>query len=347
MRLFVTLILCAAVAAQPAEPTVAPTAVSVAKDATLADAAAALTKSPAGAAVRVDAPDLAAAKVGAGVEQVPFWDALEAAADQTKTRLTLRDGGRTVVLASRPGPREISTVSGAFRIVPRSVTGRLMLDSGTASHEVDLDVHWEPRVRVYRIDSAPQITKAVDDRGTALTASAAGSRHHPSGAVTDLKVRLTGLTRDSKQLASLGGEFRATSAERLLSVPFKNLTAKYPIAQKVDGVSVVLRSFEKVGGFWEAHLELTYPEGHPTFESFEEQKWLRDNRLRLIDPTAAVFEPDNDDVTAAGRNVAATYRFKLLAAANPLQPGWTLVCDTPGPLAEVKVPFVLKNIPLP
>ncbi|VTT98671.1 Uncharacterized protein OS=Singulisphaera acidiphila (strain ATCC BAA-1392 / DSM 18658 / VKM B-2454 / MOB10) GN=Sinac_6794 PE=4 SV=1 [Gemmataceae bacterium] len=347
MRLFLTLILCTAVAAQPAEPTIKPTAVSVGKDATLAEAAAALTKSPVGAAVQIGAPDLAAAKVGAGVERVPFWDALEAIADQTKSRLALRDGGRTVALAPRSGTREVSAVSGAFRIVPRAVTGRLLLDQGTTLHDIDLDVHWEPRVRVYRIDSAPQITKAVDDRGTALTAAAAGSRHYPTDSLTDLKVRLTGLTRDGKQIATLAGEFRATAAEGLLSVPFKNLAAKFPIAQKVGGMSVVLRSFEKVGGFWEAQLELAYPEGHPAFESFEEQKWLRDTRVRLIDPTAAVFEPDNDDVNAAGRNVAATYRFKLLAAANPLQPGWSLVCDTPAPLAEVKVPFVLKNIPLP
>lgn len=347
MRLCLTLILCAAVAAQPAEPTVAPTTVSVAKDATLADAAAALSKSPAGATVRVDAPDLATAKVGAVVERVPFWDALETLADRTKSKLALRDGGRTVVLVPRTGGREVSAVSGAFRVVPRSVTGRLLLDQGAPFHDVDLDVHWEPRVRVYRIDSAPHITKAVDDRGTALAAAASGSRHHPTDALTDLKVRLTGVTRDSRQIATLAGEFRATAAERLLSVPFKNLAAKYPITQKVGGVSVVLRSFEKVGGFWEAQLELAYPEGHPAFESFEEQKWLRDTRLRLIDPTAAAFEPDNDDVTAAGRNVASTYRFKLLAATNPLQPGWTLACDTPGPLAEVKVPFVLKDIPLP
>lgn len=348
MRTLVLLVFAGAAAAQPAGPTFKPTLATLKKDSTLADAATALSAAPAGATVKVESPDTAKAKLASGVDQVPFWDAVEAAADQTKTRLTLRDGGRTVVLANRSGAREISAVSGAFRIVPRTVTGRLLLDSGTAFHEVDLDVHWEPRVRVYRIDSTPHITKATDDRGTALAASAAGSRHHPNGAVTDMKVRLTGLTRESKQIASLAGEFRATAAERLLSVPFRNLGAKYPIVQKEDGVVVVLRSFEKVGGLWEAQLELTYPEGHPTFESFEEQKWLRDNRLRLIDPKAAVFEPDNDDVTASGRQIAATYRFKLLANADPVQQkGWSLVCDTPGPLTEVKVPFVLKNIPLP
>jgi hypothetical protein len=348
MRPLLALIVCVAVAAQPAAPTIKPTIVSIAKDATLAGAAAELSESPAGAAVRVEAPDLAKAKLAAGVERVPFWNALEAVADQTKSRLVLRDGGRTVVLAPRPGPREVSAVSGAFRIVPRVVTGRLLLDQGTAFHEIDLDVHWEPRVRVYRIDSTPRVTKAEDDRGTALTAEAAGSRHYPTGSLTDQRVRVTGLTRESKQIATLAGEFRATAAEKLLAVPFKNLTAKYPIVQKEDGVSVVLRSFEKVGGLWEAHLELTYPEGHPAFESFEEQKWLRDTRLRLIDPKAAVFEPDNDDVNAAGPRVSAVYRFKLLAAADPLQQkGWSLVCDTPAPLSEVKVPFVLKNIPLP
>ena len=259
----------------------------------------------------------------------------------------VRDGGRNVTLEPRAANREVSAVSGPFRVVAPLVTGRLLVESGTAYHEVQLEAHWEPRMPVFRIDSNPKITKAEDDRGRALVADPSISRHHPTVALTDMKVRLTGLTRDSKRIATLAGEFRATAAEKLLTIPFKSLAGKFPATQTADGVKVVLKSFTKVAGFWEAELEMTYPEGHPNFESFEEQKWLRDTRLRLVGADGKPFEPDNDDVVASGRNVTATYRYKLLSTMNPTGKDCSLVLETPGPLKEVTVPFVLKNIPIP
>jgi hypothetical protein len=50
-------------------------------------------------------------------------------------------------------------------------------------------------------------------------------------------------------------------------------------------------------------------------------------------------------VTASGRFVTATYRFR--AVGDPRGKGWSLVCETPGPLVEVTVPFTLKNIAIP
>jgi len=41
----------------------------------------------------------------------------------------------------------------------------------------------------------------------------------------------------------------------------------------------------------------------------------------------------------------ATYRFP--ANLNPLAKGWSLIYETPSPLLEMKVPFELKNIPIP
>ncbi len=347
----IVLVASCAVAAQRDTSGLKPTPVTLKKDnTTLGDVAAELSKPTNGAAVqvKVEHPETARAKCSVSFDGTPFWAALESVADQTKTKLALRDGGRSVVLEPRATGREVSALAGPFRIVPRTVTGRLLLDQGLSFHEVELDVHWEPRLPVFRIDSHPKITKAVDDRGIALTAEGGGSRHYPTTSLTDMKVRLTGLTRESKQIALLAGEFRATAAETVFAISFKNLAGKFPITETNSGVNVTLKSFEKIGGTWDAQLELTYPEGHPSFESFEEQKWLRDNRLRLVDPNGQPYEPDNDDVIAAGRRVAATYRFKVLANAKPTtDKGWALVCETPGPLMEMKVPFVLKNIPLP
>ena len=111
------------------------------------------------------------------------------------------------------------------------------------------------------------------------------------------------------------------------------------------GVKVTLRAFEKDGETWNAELALEYAAGHPQFESYEEQKWLRDTRVRLVSPQGKPLDPDSEEVVASGRFVTATYRFKT--AADPRGKGWSLVCDTPGPLTEVTVPFTLKNIAIP
>lgn len=341
------LLLAGLAAAQPGGPSITPTPVTFKKDsAPLGEVAAELSKSPAGVAVKPE-PRLLKEKVAAAFDNTPFWEALETAADAAKARLSPRDGGRTVVLEPRPGAREVSAVSGPFRVVPRAVVGRLLLDSNQSFHEVQLEVHWEPRMPVYRIDSVPRVTKAEDDRGTGLRAEVSTARHHPTAALTDMRVRLDGLTRDSKRIGTLAGEFRATAAPKLLSVPFQNLSGKLPDTQTVDGVKVAFKRFQNVGGVWEAELELTYPENHPMFESFEEQKWLRDTRVRLVGPDATPYDPDNDDVTASGRAVGAVYRFKLLKRQNPQANGWSLVVETPAPLVETTVPFTLKDIPLP
>ncbi|MBA4190484.1 MAG: hypothetical protein C0467_21060 [Planctomycetaceae bacterium] len=345
---FVILVLSGAAFAQPLAPSIKPTVITLKKEsATLEVVATELSKSSAGLSVKIEQPEVARAKFKPTYDGVPLWEALETAADGAKVRLSLRDGGRTVVLSSPSAGREVSAVNGPFRLVPRTITGRLLLDQGLSFHEIEMDVHWEPRVPVFRIDSQPKITKAEDNRGTVLKVETAGSRHYPTTSITDMKVRLSGLTRDTKKIATLAGEFRATASERMLAFSFKELAGKFPITQAEAGVGVTLRSFEKVGGTWDAVLDLTYPENQPNFESFEEQKWLRDNRLRLIDPNGSIYEPDNDDVIASGRRVAATYRFKLLANAVPTAKGWSLICETPGPLSEFTIPFVLKNIPLP
>ena len=134
----------------------------------------------------------------------------------------------------------------------------------------------------------------------------------------------------------------------MLAVRFQNLAGKFPESQTVDGVKVTLTAFEKDCDTWNAELAMEYPKNHPDFYSYEQAaglKWLRDTRLRLVDPDAKPIDAASEDVNASGRTVTALYRFKV--AGNPAGKGWSLVCETPGPLTEVTVPFELKNIPIP
>lgn len=314
-------------------------------ESTLGDVVAAVPRG-AGLSIAVDTA-IARRMVTTRFDKTPLWTALETAAHAADARILVEDHGRKIVLAPRGESREVACVSGPFRVCVRSVTGRLLLDAGAAIHTVQLDVHWEPRYPVYRIDSNPRLRAAKYDKSSDLIADSGVTRHHPTGAATEMTIRLAGLPRRALKIDVLAGEFRATMAEKMLTFSFDDLTGPTMIAKPQDLVTAKAKPFvfDETTKTWEVELELEYPRGGPTFESFEEHKWLRDNRLQLMSPQGKTVNPDSEDVTASSNKVLATYRFKGIP--NPKMKGWALVYEAPGPLSEVTVPFKLENIPLP
>lgn len=295
-------------------------------------------------------PDAAGQTCDGIFNQKPFWFALEAIASQTGNRIALRENGRVIALEPRGKAYEVSSVHGAFRVMVQQVVGRFQLDSGTTSHDIQMDVHWEPRFPVFRIDSSPKITKATDDKGTALMAPAAGSRSQPSGYLHPATVRLSGITRESKRIASLDGSFTITASASMLAFVFADLTkgktaVESPTKSKV---AASLKSVEKDEQTWEFRIELDYPANLPKFESFE--SWTHENRLRLLGPDKKAFTPDDSEVLTQGSKITAVYRFKedpKRGLVNPASKGWNLVYEVPSPPQEFAVPFELKDIPLP
>lgn len=298
------------------------------------------------------APRLLKAPCGGTFDKAPFWSALQKCADDAGARVVVREGGTRVELQPRDGSNEVAATSGAFRVVAQQVTGRALLDAGAVYHEVGLLVHWEPRLKVYRIDTAPRVSKVTDDLGSKLTAASGSAQVLPAGATAEMKVRLDGVPRKAERVAVLAGEFQATVAEKLLTFAFEAPGGKLPAAQKQDGVSASLKRLQKKGDTWEAVLEIEYPAGQPTFESFQGDWWLRDNRLRLRSPAGKFVTLDDYEIPQPDRAtpLRVIHRFKENANAgvgDPTAKGWALVYETPGPLVDVKVPFELKNVPLP
>lgn len=349
MTALTVLLLGTAVAAQPAARPLAPTTVTFAKpNAVLGEVCADLSKA-AGVPIEVP-PTLLKAKCGVTFKAVPFWEALDSAARASDARLVLADGGRKVQLAPRGKARDVSATSGAFRVVAQTVTGRALLELGTTVHEVQLLAHWEPRMRVYRIDTAPKVSEAIDANGVKLDVSGGGGEVLPSDSTSELRVRLGGLTRGSERIKTLAGEFKVVAAEQLVALDF-DASAKLPAKDERGGLVAVLKRFEKKDDVWEVAIDVTYPEGQPTFQSFQGEWWLRDNRLVLRDPKGKVHVLSDYEVPAPEfRPLSVVYRFKEDKAAglvNPTAKGWRAVYETPGPLREVTVPFELKDVPIP
>jgi hypothetical protein len=307
---------------------------------------------PKAAGVEVTAaPGLLKTPFKAQFKNEPFWAALQAAADATKSRIALSGGGRKAELVPLGNSRERAATSGAFRVVAQQVVGRALLAEGLTTHEVQLLVHWEPRLRVYRIDTTPKISAATDVPGSKIAADAGGAQVLPTDSTSEMRVRLTGLARDSEKLTTLAGTFKVTAAERLMEFAFAG-DAKLPVTEKQAGVSATLKRVQKQGDTWEIAVEVLYPEGQPAFESFQGEWWLRDNRLTLVSPAGKPFAIDNYEVPSpdVARPLVVVHRFEEDAAKGltaPTAKGWKVVYTAPSPLAEATIPFELKDVPLP
>lgn len=344
-------VLASATSAAPPATTVRPTLVRFpAKPGTVAEVVADLAKQ---AGIPVDASAIDGAKpvaVPTGGGPVPFWAALETVAKAAGGRVAVRGGGKKVVL--EPGPAPPTAIDGPYRVVVRQVRAITDFDTGKAYTELNLDIHWEPRFPVFRISSQPTITAVTDDRGSKLVAETGGSKIPATGYLHSATVRIAGVPRAATKLTRVAGEFTVTAAEKMQAVTFDDLTSTATVEQSQAGVTVRVKPLRKVEDAWEAEIDLKYPADHPVFESFEAYVWATRNRARLIAPGgAAAFDadPDPDFPDRPGR-VTAVYRFTETKAKKPdlgTRREWKLVYETPTPLLEYPVRFVLTDVPLP
>jgi hypothetical protein len=273
-----------------------------------------------------------------------YWEALETLAAATGARVVPNPGARSATFAKGPA-RTAASLDGAFRIAAQSITAKADAVSGDTFYSLVLDVHWEPRFPVFRIDAAPRIIRAADDRGTALTVKTAAVKSAVSGYAHAADIRIDGLTRSAKTIAAISGEFTVTASPKMLAFEFADLT-KLPATVELDGVKATLQPVRKRAEVWELSLVLEYPADPPLFESFE--SWTNRNALRLVAPNGrAIADSENQDVTTSGRTVRAAYRYTFKVADLGDRAGWKVVYEAPAPLVEFPVKFQLKDIALP
>jgi hypothetical protein len=285
----------------------------------------------------------------AAFRDTPFWEALAAVAAKTGHRVRVGgEGGSVVTLVRHDGPPPPASVDGPFRIVAREIHVRGDLEAGRTDYVLSLDVHWEPRFPVYRMDGHPTITRAVDDLGNALKPAAGSARVPVAGYAAPAQVRLGGVQRKAQRIAVLEGSFRVTAADELLAFRFTDLGSG-PREETRSGVTVRVASPRKVGSSWVFDVDLTYPPGQPTFESFE--SWLTANRIRLVSPDGRrEFAPSGSEILQSGSGARIRYRFRedrqeglVLGDVK----GWSIAYRTPSPLKEFEVKFALRDVPLP
>lgn len=277
-------------------------------------------------------------------DKAEFWRVVDGLADLTGSRVLIGHMGKPVRLVPRAnGQKAIVSVDGPFRISAREMEARRDLLNGSSFHDLTLEIAWEARLPVCRMDAAPTIVKGEDDAGRPITVKPVATRIAVDGISALIKVRLEGVTRDSRQIALLSGNLRITAAEEMLRFTFDDL-GKFPIAMKRNGVGVAVTRVAKDGTYWIADVDLTYPADGPIFESFE-SNWLSRNRIVLVSPTGARFTPIDEEINGP----AIRYRFK---ESDDFKPngnlkGWKLEYESIGAMREAPVRFELKGIALP
>jgi hypothetical protein len=316
------------------------------QEATLEAVVAALTKQT-GYAVDLTAVD-GKQKRTFILDNQPLWQALESIAAETSNRVVVeeqRGKGLRIRLERLGEAKSAVWVDGPFRFSAREVAARLDLGGGESRYDLVLDICWEPRFEVFRIDSQPTITKAADDTGKALTIPKVKAFNPVVGYTTASSIHVRGLTRKAARITELEGSFTVTATPEMLPFSFTNLNAGKPITEEKNGVKVTLRPPRHDVKLWSVALELHYPPGGPVFESFEDY-WLRANELTFVSPQGKRYPVGKVEIDGS----TMTYRLEETDQTGPLPKdlqGWKLEFTTPAPLREFAVRFRLREIPLP
>ena len=273
--------------------------------------------------------------VAVTADDVPAWQVLDRLAKATGTRVTVDGRGAGIALEPHTGPPVPSSVDGPFRIAVNRVESRLDFDTGTHVTDVTLDVHWEPRFPVIRLDAGPTITAITDDVGSELAVPTAAFKAAPVGYRHTATVRVRGVPRKATKLTRLAGSFTVTAAPGVLPFAFADLSSPaagtLPKGVDAGGVSAKLVRFEEIGDRWEVEVSATYPEGHPEFESFE--SWTAGNRAVLSGPAGAmIVESSDSEINERGRTATGIYRFR----ASDVPADARLVYETPAALLEYR-----------
>jgi hypothetical protein len=238
-----------------------------------------------------------------------------------------------LVVALAPPPPAPSAADGAFRLAVREVVCRRQFEQPEPVCEVGLVLCWQTPLVVVRV-AQTGLTGWTPNSFPEGKIAVAGDRHQTT-------VRAAAVKRTDLTLPRLEVTFTVTAADRMLNFTIPDLTAPKPQTQ--SGVTVKPYPPRPFDGLLDFRLDLTYPEGHPEFESFE--TWTATNRCRLVHRDGRTVTEQSFDQDPRGRTVTVRHRFAAAEVGDP--GGWSLVYDTPGPLREFPVRFTLRDIPLP
>jgi hypothetical protein len=290
-----------------------------------------------------------AKKVSLTLNKLPFWEACEVIARASDHRFLASPRPGQVAFTTGPYRSLPTHNAGPFRFAVKRVTTRLDLELGTSSTDITVEVAWEPHFRSFYLDVPQTKIRAMDDQNDSLQVIDEGSgKTSATGTAIDVVLRLSKIPARANRIALLEGELRIVGTTKTLQFLFDPSQPGSGVPPERDGVGAKLQQFTKRGRYWVAMIELAYPPGGPTFESF--QSYLLENEIYLRHADGARFTTKRFELGAENHGVTnVTYYFGDAEKNGPRPDdlaNWRLIYRTPGRIAEYPIPFRLKDIPL-
>jgi hypothetical protein len=298
-------------------------------------------------------------KLKLDLKQTTFWQSVDAIARQAGAGVSLYQPDGDIALIE-PAPKSLPlSYDGIFRSAIKRLTLQRDLDTETHAGSVQVEIAWEPPFQPLFLEvKSYEATFAADAKGHSLHIKQPGAgQTSVQGWAAVVELSLPAPDRSAPTLAELKGSFGVIGSAKMLPVRFDHLAkvGKPKTHKSKDGVTVTLRKLEVVDSDrWQADIELNYPPGGPSFESF--QDWLVNNRIYLEKGKGANrqrFEPGQADqriVLRTSNRAIIRYYFVEEKGRTPRlgNPGdWSLVYQTPSRLIAVPGRFQFKNLPLP
>ena len=286
-------------------------------------------------------------------QRLPYWQVVDRVLDEAGLGLDPYAGNRRALTIQRrapDGPRRfgMAAYAGLFRLeATRLQAVRELRNPGSDHLQIVLEVAWEPRVTPLSLSLPLTEIKARSESGERLHLPLKGVRfarpiQDMSSVELDLPMPLP--SRAERQIASLQGKLVALVPGRFTTFEFSDLQASRGKSQTRAGIRVTYDDFLKSNdsGVVEVRIHLRFEQPNRALDSH--RGWVHRNEIELLDAQGNKADLVSSEEYLQGRSEAGIgYFFALKGEPS----SYRLVYRAPALMIPVRLPFELKNLPLP
>ena len=280
----------------------------------------------------------------------PYWQALDETLDAAElTTYNYSGEASATAIVARPlgaMPRtDMAAYSGVFRFEPTQVEAiRDLRNPANKVMKLFLEVTWEPRLSPISLSQTLDTLTLTDEDGRRIELAGAGvigADITPGAAGTDLEIPVVLPSRDVEKIATLEGEIAVMIPGRVEKFTFDELSQAKDTEQKKASATVILQSIRKNNAIYEVRMVLRFDKAANALESH--RGWVFNNPFYLLDKEGQRIDHAGFQTTRQTPNeVGLAINFAVDNIDD-----YQFVYQTPAAVVQKKIPYTLKNIPLP
>lgn len=286
--------------------------------------------------------------IRAQFDKTPFWQALDQTLAEAKLTVYPFAEGRAIHLVGASDDRRPTGVcySGPFRLEATDVSARRDLRRGAGTLVVNVEVLWEPRLRIIAMMQPMGNVAARDEQGRTLPVADAQAQLEISTggeiAAVKLGLPLRLPPRDARRIASLKGSLRAIVPGRIETFRFEKLAGAKNVEQRIAGTTVTVEGVRRIDRAWEVRMRVRFDDAGDALASH--RTWIFSNESYLEGPDGKAIAYAAYDTTRQEKNeVGIAYRFNTEVPLEQM----AFVYKAPGVIVDRTFEYELKDLELP